>query len=549
MSDEKDEKKAKKGAAEGEAKSEKKSEAKSEKKSEAKSEKKSEEAKGEKKSEAKSEKSAKKGEGGKSEKPKKKKEGDDYVLPASHKWANVWKVWAGIGAVGLVGAAAGYARDPVRFAYAWLFGFLVAVTFALGAIFWVIIQHLSSAGWSVTVRRTAECFAAATPILVVLIIPVVLTSNTLFGAWLKTTEPNLTVPGESEHAALDASSPDRATAAADETPSSAELAANDIQPRGMGRGFPPNRADHVPAALGGLGVRGAVHHRRPSPEEVHHEEVMKSKTWWLRRGFFYGRMVIYLGVWILLGTFLFRTSVGQDRSKDPMVTKRLQRFSAPGLVLLAFSMTFAAFDWIMSLEPSWYSTIFGVTFWSGAAMVINALLILTFLSMRQDNLLTKEVNVEHYHDLGKLLFGFMCFWAYVCFSQFMLIWYAALPEETTFFHHRWDVGPWKTISLLIIFLHFLVPFVFIMSRNIKRNLSTLKWGAIMLLCLHIVDIYWLVMPNVPHQTTFSIHWMDLFCLMGPVGLYLALVFWTMTRQAIIPIGDPRLDRSLHFQNA
>jgi hypothetical protein len=134
----------------------------------------------------------------------------------------------------------------------------------------------------------------------------------------------------------------------------------------------------------------------------------------------------------------------------------------------------------------------------------------------------------------------------------MLIWYAAIPEETTFFHHRWDGdGPWKTVSLLIVFFHFAIPFIAIMSRNVKRRLGLLRAGAILLLTMHIVELYWLVMPNVPLEKgmTFSFHWMDIACLLACVGAYLALVFRTMTQYPIIPIGDPRLERALKFENA
>jgi hypothetical protein len=143
----------------------------------------------------------------------------------------------------------------------------------------------------------------------------------------------------------------------------------------------------------------------------------------------------------------------------------------------------------------------------------------------------------------------MCFWAYVSFSQFMLQWYAAIPEELTFYHHRWDTGVWKNVSLGIVLLHFILPFVFIMSRNVKRNLGLLRVGALLLLTMHIIDIYWQVMPNVPHQTSFAPSWIDFFCFLGPVGVFLAVAFRRMTEFPLVPVGDPRLQRSIKFVNA
>jgi hypothetical protein len=148
------------------------------------------------------------------------------------------------------------------------------------------------------------------------------------------------------------------------------------------------------------------------------------------------------------------------------------------------------------------------------------------------------------------MWGFLIFWAYVSFSQFMLIWYAALPEETTFFHNRWDFGPWRDVSTAIILGHFVLPFFWLISRNFKRNLGRLQIGALIILVMHVIDIYWYVMPNFHlGREGFSFHWMDIACLFACAGVYGAFVFHRMTKHPLVPIGDPRLERSLHFQNA
>ena len=499
----------------------------------------------------------------KKDKPKKKKEKDlaaAYRLASNHPVANAWKTFAGMGLIGIVGAGIGYMQDPTRFAYSWLFGFICALTLAVGAMMFVMMHHLTNGNWGIVVRRVAEIFGATSWVLIILVIPVMLTRQTLFGEWLK--------PGgtpAATHAALEP---------ADQDPYELELAVNDLQPRGPNPNphmpNPRMQNPHGPNPQGGGGFRlpptspggarppqqvpGAhapviTHSADERAEHVEHEEVMKSKSWYLNPTFFMGRLIAYFIIWYLIGWTLLKWSTDQDKTKDLALTVRLNRFSAPGIVLLVLTFTFAAFDWIMTLDPTWYSTIFGVTFFAGSMVCVFAALILTFLGMRNAGVLVKEVTVEHYHDLGKLLFGFMCFWAYVCFSQFMLIWYAGIPEELTFYHHRWDVGIWKNVSLALVLLHFIVPFVFIMSRNVKRNLGLLRIGAWVLLSMHVIDIYWLVLPNVPHQSGFAPSWIDVFGFMGPVGVFLAVAFRRLNEYPIVPVGDPRLQRSLHFINA
>jgi hypothetical protein len=204
----------------------------------------------------------------------------------------------------------------------------------------------------------------------------------------------------------------------------------------------------------------------------------------------------------------------------------------------------------MSLEPTWFSTIWGVVYFATGVVSSLAVIILVTMSLRDAGPLKGAVTVEHYHDLGKLLFGFNVFWAYVSFSQFMLIWYAALPEETTWYHNRWDYAPWSTVSIAVLLVHFVFPFFWLISRNFKRNLGRLKLGAITLLVAHVIDIYWFVLPNYKlGQDGFTFHWLDLACLLAVGGIYGAFVFYRMTQYSLVPVGDPRLERSLHFQNA
>jgi hypothetical protein len=275
---------------------------------------------------------------------------------------------------------------------------------------------------------------------------------------------------------------------------------------------------------------------------------MAKKAGYLNRPFFLGRIAFYFAAWLLISMRFFKLSIGQDTTRDPALTRQAQSFAPIATILFGLTLTFAAFDWIMSLEPSWFSTIFGVTFFASCVVTIFSTITVVAMGLREDGLFKNAVTVEHFHDLGKLLFGFLVFWAYVNFSQFMLIWYAALPEETTFYHHRWDVGPWLYVTLAIVICHFIVPFFILLSRNVKRYPPTLRVGAVWLLVMHVVNMYWLVMPNYNHGES-SPSWIDVACLAGVVGVYLAVVFRNMTRYPIIPVGDPRLARSLAFENA
>jgi hypothetical protein len=409
--------------------------------------------------------------------------GGEYHVPESSPWARAWKLAAGIGALGVVCAVAGYTVDPRRFAFAYLMGFLTVLTMALGSTFFVLLQHLTSAGWSVTVRRTSEFFVAGAIIIPVLALPNLLSLGELYPWW---------------------------------------------------HNWDPG---HVEQGHG--------------PGAVLYETVLDKKVY-LAPTFFFIRAVIYLAVWVWLSTRLFRYSTHQDQSGDPSYTVKLQRMAPVATILFAFSLNFAAFDWFMSLEPNWYSTMFGVRLFATSAVLSFALNILVALGLRRSGISKGAIHVEHFHDLGKLLFGFLVFWAYISFSEFFLIWYAAIPEETVYFHHRWDTDSWRTVSVSLVVLKFIIPFFLIMSRNAKRNLGLLGLGAGAIVALHLVEMYYWVMPTfqeggIALSATGIIT--DLGGIFACVGLYLAVVFRRMLNHPVIPVRDPRLQRAIEFVNA
>lgn len=383
-----------------------------------------------------------------------------------------------LGVLGMaVGAALGVAEgDQFRhFFHSYLVGYAFILSVALGGLFFVIIQHLTNAHWSVTLRRLAEFTALSLPWVGVLGLPLLY--------------PLFTHAGVEEHGGLL---------------------------------WPWIHAKGVDAAL------------------------IAKKEAWLNPTFFAGRMLAYYAIWALLGTFFVRQSLLQDRTDSPAPTLRAKRWSALAIIVFALSLTAAAFDLLMSLDPAWFSTIFGVYFFSGCVIAIFAWLILTALFMQRTGRLQHAVTVEHYHDLGKFLFAFVFFWGYIAFSQYMLIWYSNIPEETVWYAQR-QTEAWRPVSWLLAIGHFVIPFAGLLSRHAKRRVAVLGFWAAYMLVMHWLDLYWLVMPALDHE---ALHFGlgDVAVSAGIVGLYVAGLCRIAGDRPLIPINDPLLPDSLAFKN-
>jgi hypothetical protein len=217
------------------------------------------------------------------------------------------------------------------------------------------------------------------------------------------------------------------------------------------------------------------------------------------------------------------------------------------MVLFALSLNFAAFDLLMSLDAHWFSTIFGVYYFAASVLAFLAVMPKILYAMQSRGILENAVTVEHYHDFGKLLFGFTVFWAYIAFSQYMLIWYGNLPEETGWFLKR-QTGEWTTVSLILIFGHFVVPFLLLVSRKIKRRplLLAITGGYVAVMCW--IDIFWLVVPEFsPGVARFG--WLDILCFLGMNGVFSAVFVLRLARHSAVAERDPRLEESLAFENA
>jgi hypothetical protein len=282
------------------------------------------------------------------------------------------------------------------------------------------------------------------------------------------------------------------------------------------------------------------------PGAAEHDALLRWKAPYLNVPFFLIRAALYFGIWSFMALLYYRGSRGQDVTGDPGVSARLRRLAGPAIIVLALTQSFAAIDWIMSLTPHWYSTMFGVYFFAGSFVGFIALLSVVAVAMRRAGLLDTVISPEHLHDVGKFLFAFTAFWAYIAFSQFFLMWYGNLPEETFWYKARIE-GSWLQVSLLLMAGHFAAPFFYLMGRTVKRKDATLAIGGAWVLAMHFVDLYWQVMPTL-HPEGLRPSALDVAALVAVGGCFVAAASWLMRRQALVPLRDPRLAESLAFEN-
>ncbi|MCC6265353.1 MAG: hypothetical protein IT169_17405 [Bryobacterales bacterium] len=270
------------------------------------------------------------------------------------------------------------------------------------------------------------------------------------------------------------------------------------------------------------------------------------KATWLNLPFFLGRAAFYLVLWWVFARKILATSRAQDNNPNPELSHRNTRLSVIFLVLFAITFWLASFDWIMSLEPHWYSTIFGIYNFAGMFSSGIAIIILLVLWMRKAGPLRDFVTDEHFHDLGKLLFGFSCFWMYIWFSQYMLIWYANITEETVrYIHlqHRY----WLPLFILNVVLNWVVPFLALLNKPIKRTGHLLARVAVVVLVGRWLDVYLMVQPAMGGENPSLAIW-DIGAVVAASALFVLLFVRGMRQAPPVPAGDPRLAESLHYHN-
>jgi len=370
-----------------------------------------------------------------------------------------------LGIVFILASIAGWYMDSAQFYKSYLVGYIFWLTFALGGLFYTLINHLFGSVWNVVLRRIGEAAMYSFPLLAILFIPIL------------------------------------------------------------------------------FGMHDLYHWTHE--EDVLKDPILLAKSGYLNETFFTIRVVIYFAIWFTLSKILYSLSLKQDKDPDEKYILRLRQISAPGMILFAISITFASFDWMMSLEPHWFSTIYGVYFFGGCFLTILTFVVIMAQNLRKKGYLIDVITVEHYHDMGKLFFAFLIFWGYIGFSQYFLIWYANIPEETVWYKIRWDNG-WNYITMLLVLAHFTLPFFILLLRSVKRSLISMKLIAIWILVMHLFDIYWLIAPAISHGHGPHISWIDFVVLLG-VGGFFIWNFWNnLSSHPLVPVGERRLEASIKF---
>lgn len=276
--------------------------------------------------------------------------------------------------------------------------------------------------------------------------------------------------------------------------------------------------------------------------EAADDPLIAHKEWFLNEPFFLARAAGYFAIWGILVYFLNRLSLAQDKSGDPALFRRMQTWAAPGLAVFAVVGSLAAVDWVMSLDPHWYSSLFGFYYIGGqiVAGMAFTIVMVRYLSDREP--MESIFTSQHYHDYGNLLMAFVLLWSYFALSQMLIIWSGNLSEETVWYLERQE-GPWKWLGISLMVFHFAVPFFLLLSRHLKRSIGLLVRVALLLLVMRFVDLYWLAAPTFDHGH-FAPHWADLAAMLGVGGLWTAAFVHQLKKRSLLPIQDPFLEEAL-----
>lgn len=389
------------------------------------------------------------------------------------------RLMLGVGGVCLALTAVGAVVHGPRHALAsYLVGVCAVLTISLGAMFLVMVQHLTNAGWSVTIRRQLENIMAMVPLAALMLLPylilqLVLPDDLKLVQWMRS--------------------------------------------------------------------------------DMKGDMLLQKKAAYLNEPFFMIRAVVYMGIWIFLSQRLWSFSVTQDRTGDRWQTAKARRMSTWGMFLFALSLAFASFDWLMSLDFRFFSTMWPVYIFAGGIFSATALLAIVLTTLRTMGRLTGVVTAEHYHDLGKFMFSFAVFWAYIAFSQYFLIWYSNIPEETAYYFRRMN-GGWETLSAFLAVGHFAVPFFILLFRKVKRNTIGLALVGLWMILMHVMDLVWVVRPMVYADTAADqmpggvTIWLDLVAIGGVVAVFVGALALKVASGVLIPLNDPRQDEALGHRN-
>ncbi len=397
--------------------------------------------------------------------------GTNDVILLGKEGDGLFNIAAGVGVIGVVlSIVLGGGLKGAQFQHSYLTAFMWGLAICLGALWWVLMQHLVSAKWSVVVRRLGEVVAQGVGLMALLSLPII-----------------------------------------------------------------------VPMLMG-----SDVLYKWVSHDYMASNHALHAKVPYLNTGFFSIRFVFYFVFWILVARHFFKTSLKQDNSGDKTLSAKLKSLSPISMILFALTMTFCAVDLLMSLDAMWFSTIFGVYYFASCVLTFHAVLSIMSMWLQRKGRLSTAITVEHYHDIGKMQWAFNCFWTYIAFSQFVLIWYANIPEETHWFHDRLQ-GAWKGASFFLIGFHYVIPFFGMMSRKVKRSKPALSFWAWWCLVIVWFDMHWLVAPNL-HKEGLHFTVVDFTSWLGIGGLLMAFTLYNAKKVPLLASKDPQLARSLAFEN-
>jgi hypothetical protein len=384
----------------------------------------------------------------------------------------------GLGAavIGIALLAVGYfVVGPDQFCRSYLFGFYFAMSFALSSLGFLLLQHLTGGAWGVTVRRMLEAGALAMPVMALLFVPIVLAT--------------------------------------------------------------------FPSTMGILGLTHPLYQWADpalvTPSSPTYDPGIAHKLPWLTPEFFAIRGAIYFIVWSSLALILRSWSIQQDRTGSEVMRARMRMISGIGLALFVISISFAAFDWTMSLDPHWFSSMYGVQYMVSSGLTMLAFLILMFTQIEGTEIFKAHVSIKPIHDIAKLMLGFTVLWTYVTYMQYNIIWSGDLAESTPWFVVRTH-GGWLTVVPILMVFQFFLPFFLLLSRRRKQSVSTVAPIAALIIIMRFVDLSWIVLPSF-HESITQVNWTEFAAPVGLAGIWLAVFAWNLQRAALLPLNDPNME--------
>jgi hypothetical protein len=412
---------------------------------------------------------------------------------------------AGIAASAFLFLSPGETANSYAFSY--LFALEVFFTITAGALFWVLLHNASNSSWGVAIRRIPELMTQLFLPLGILALPLFMPFVTHKPEWMGHVWEWVGIHAQiTEHPPIGTSTLKEGLAATHDTAL-------------LYKKYP-----YLHNGIGGI-IPGMDF-----------------------------RMLIFFGLLFFTGKKLLGYSLYQDKTGEVQPTYSARRFSCGMLPVFAVCSTFAAIDWVMSMNYLWFSTMFGVNIFAGSALASMAVIILIVGTLVKTGHFKHIVSEEHFHLMGKLMHAFVIFWAYIAFSQFFLIWYANIPEETQFYAIR-NTGGWWYFSLGLVFLHFAIPFVFLLKRNSKRNLNAVMAAAAFVIFVHLLELYWMIIPergralydfsSAHGGAFFRDIAFDAIALLTFAGVYGYGLIHLLSKHSLYPCGDPRLEESVN----